>query len=77
MTLERGGLNLPLLEELVAAGASSAELSGEGYTPAETIRARIASALRSTSDTVSIGQASDVTIASLSDLQPRQGDMPL
>lgn len=72
MTLEQGGLNLPLLEELVAGGASSAVLREEGYTSEETVRARIASSLRTTSVTVSIGPATDANDSAPSDRQPRR-----
>lgn len=72
MSLERGGLNLPLLEELVVAGASSAVLRDEGYTHEETIRARIASSLRTTSVTVSIGPAAPAKHSGTTDRQPRR-----
>jgi hypothetical protein len=73
MNAEWGGLNLPLLEELVAAGAESAVLREEGYTEAETIRSRIASALRTTSDAVSIGPAVPANRSGTTDRQPRRG----
>lgn len=72
-TTEHGGLNLPLLEELVMAGASSADLHAEGYTSEETVRARIVSSLRTTSDTVSIGPESDAKHSSPAIRQPRRG----
>lgn len=70
--LEQGGLNLPLLEELVLAGAGSSVLRDEGYTEAETIRARIASALRTTSVSVSIGPAVPAKHSGTTDRQPRR-----
>lgn len=73
MNGERGGLNLPLLEELVVAGASSAALHEEGFTEAETIRARIASALRTTSVSVSIGPEEPAKHSGTTDRQPRRG----
>lgn len=73
MSLERGGLNLPLLEELIAGGASSAEIREEGYTSEEAVRAMVASSLRSTSVTVSIGPATVANDSGSSDRQPRRG----
>lgn len=73
MRSEHGGLNLPLLEELVVAGASSAVLREEGYTDEETIRARIASSLRTTSVTVSIGPVEAAKHSSPDIRQPRRG----
>ena len=73
MRLERGGVNLPLLEELLAAGASSAVLREEGYTREEAVRATVASSLRTTSVTVSIGPATDANDSVSSDRQPRRG----
>ena len=72
MNASQGGLNLPLLEELVAAGASSTVIRDEGYTSEETVRARIASSLRSTSVTVSIGPATIANDSGSSDRQPRR-----
>lgn len=72
MNLERGGLNLQLLEELVAAGADVGVLRDEGYTDDEATRAKVASSLRSTSVTVSIGPATDVNDSVSSDRQPRR-----
>lgn len=73
MTVHRGGLNLPLLEELVLAGAASAVLEDEGYTSEEAVQARIASSLRITSVTVSIGPASPAKHSGTNGRQPRRG----
>lgn len=73
MRPSRGGYDGPLLEELVAAGASEAVIRDEGYTDEEAIRATVASSLRSTSDTVSIGPHSTSKHRGSVVRQPRRG----
>jgi hypothetical protein len=72
MNVERGGLNLSLLEELVVGGASSAVIRDEGYSTEEAVRARLASSLRTTSVAVSIGPATPAKHSRIAIRQPRR-----